>query len=388
MTSVVLLLLPTLSEGPLARVDLSWSRQGTPLEASLVDSAAGRLRGDVRVSETGLRVDAGCARERCTIALDGLAGAVDAALPALGDVLLDDAPRPSMPTRRSLRRSWSRAWRSTGRLLTAGLRSAAEGWLEAGAGPRPRLSPAAIGGAWAALGESLRAGELAAAGAYDEAVVRALAARIEAAPVAAPSPPNAAPTDPTLRPDATAASPTLLIDWPGATRAQLGIAWPTGPDDAVRDSVLAGDFESVLMQRLREREGYTYGVEPTWGDGWAGAVFDVATESVVAAIAAAREELAGVQRVDAATIEAATRRLRGRALALADTLAGRLALARLVPFPEVAPKALASVGRTSVVVVGDASVLAAALGPDTLLMSRCELMYGRGEGLVRPRRWR
>ncbi|MSQ02905.1 MAG: hypothetical protein EXR71_13595 [Myxococcales bacterium] len=371
MTAVTLLLLPTLSEGPLARVELSWSRPDAEQDTTLVAGAAARLRGDARVSETGLRVDAGCARERCTVAVDGLAGAVDAALPALGDALLGDAPRLSPATRRGLRRSWSRAWRSTGRLLTAGLRRAAEGWLAPGAGPRPRLTPVAIAGDWDTLRGSIRHGELAAAGAYDEPAVRALAARIDAQPVPRPSPVGASPP-----PGSFPETPgVVIVDWPGATRAQLGIAWLTNDGDSLRDALLAGDFESRLMQRLRETDALTYGVEPTWGRGWAGAVFDVATESAPAAIAAAREELAHVHEADPAAVEAAARRRGGRALALGDTLAGRLALTRLELGPSPASGSLSPAARHVVVVVGDADVITPALGPGAEVISRRELMY-------------
>ena len=374
MTSVALLLLPTLSEGPLGRVELSWSRQDVALEATLVDAAAASLRRDSRISETGLRIDAGCARQRCTVAVDGLAMAVDAALPALGDVLLGDAPRLSVPARLSVRRSWSRAWRSTGRLLTAGLRRAAEGGLAPGAGTRPRITSAALRSDWAALQGSLPRGELAAAGTYDENAVRALAARLRGDAVIPTPAPSASPTFP------TASSAILLVDWPGASRAQLGIAWPTTPDDALRDALLSGDFESRLMQRLRERDGLTYGVEPTWGDGWAGAVLDVATESVPAAIAAGREELAHLHEADASTIEAAALRRAGRALALSDTLAGRLAFARLGTPPSPTDRRVEPVARHVVVVVGDAAVLSPGLGAGVEVISRERLMYGNGEG--------
>ena len=150
----------------------------------------------------------------------------------------------------------------------------------------------------------------------------------------------------------------------------------------MRERLLAGDFHSVLVQRLRETDTFTYDVTPEFGDGWAGASFDVARESAVPSIVATMEELKNVERIDPGMIVGATLRLQANMAALGDTLVGRLALRFLPSPPPTPPLALSPPQLIGVVLVGDAASLQGplhAVFPDLALsvVSRCKLMYIR-----------
>ncbi|GDX82285.1 hypothetical protein LBMAG42_40960 [Deltaproteobacteria bacterium] len=374
------MLLPTLNEGPLARVELSMRREenaalNEPLIGVLVEGMGARLRADPRVLDGGVRVDAGCSSARCILALDGLASGVDAALPALAEALAGPAVKVRGPTVRALKRQWRGAWRVPPRLLDAGLRG------EPGAaGPKPRFRPRDLRAAWGALVAPGVWSELAAAGAYDEAAVRSAAIGLgwSASVPALPSSPSSGTLEsaPSNLP-----SPALtLVDWPGATRAQIGLAWAHTDADAVRERLLAGDFQSSLVQRLRERDAFTYDVTPEFGPTWAGASFDVATDAAIPALTAALSEVSHLEATDPATIAGATLRQQSALAGLDDTLAGRLALRHLPPAPSEPPLALAPVDLLRVVVIGDAELLEGPLRASfpafpLTKIDRCTLMY-------------
>lgn len=381
MSPFALVLLPTLNEGPLARVELSLQRgesTQSPLVAALVDGLGTRLRADARVLDGGVRVDAGCTSTRCILALDGLAPGVDAALPALAEALAGPEVKLAPATRRALRRQWRVAWRVPARLLDAGLRGDT-----AAAGPKPRFRARDLHAAWRAITAPGAWSELAAAGAYDPAAARAAAQQLGwdgdgAASSEVPSSAELA----SLPSPSPAASPAALtlIHWPDATRAQIGLTWAHTDVDAVRERLLAGDFQSLLVQRLRETDALTYDVTPEFGDTWAGASFDVATANVLPALTAALSELDRVDQADSAFIAGATLRTQAAMAGLDDTLAGRLALRQLPPAPPEPPAHIASVELLRVVVVGDAEALEAPLRasfPSLPLtkIDRCTLMY-------------
>jgi len=366
MPPLPLLWLATEAEGPMARAEWSWATapevEDRRLEATLVERAAATLRADPRVADTGVRVDAGCGRARCTLALDGLAGPLHDALPALEAVVVRPPPALRCSERRAVVRSWARSARSPGRVFEAAVQRVA-GQAGPGAGARPRVRPTRLAAVWAAM--RTRGGRLDIAGALPEGAhlgVEALAARhptgtAGAAPGAGPRP------------------GVLLVDWPGAARAQVALVWATSAADTTRDALAVGDFESVLVQRLREDEALTYDVEPLYGEGWAGAAFDVAPEGVARAIQIATDELAALDRAAPARVAAAHRRLRGRALGLRDTLAGRLALGRLPPVPEAPPAQVAAVREPAVAIVGDPQRIGVSPGD---VVSPEVLMFGDG----------
>lgn len=378
MSPLALVLLPTLSEGPLARVELSFPREDAatrgPLVEGMVEALGARLRRNQRVLDAGIRVDAGCSRSRCVVALDGLASGVDAALPALAEAVAGPPVRIATTTKKVLRRRWRQAWRVPVRLLDAGLNALSTGSVPQGmAGERPQFGAqeqhhAALQvtapGAWV---------ELAAAGAYDEPSMRSFANGLTPAEVrATPLPAVAVVTQPAI----------LVIDWPNAERTQIGVSWGHSEGDDVRERLLAGDFHSLLVQRLREAETFTYDVTPEFGDGWAGASFDVARDAAVPSMVATMEELRNVERLDAHLIAGATLRLQANMAALDDTLVGRLALRWLPEPPKAPPITLAPPRLIGFVLVGDAASLEAPLRaafPELTLsvVSGCRLMYAR-----------
>lgn len=381
MSPFVLVLLPTLNEGPLARVELSMHRDvnpalGEPLVDVLVEGIGARLRADPRVLDGGVRVDAGCSSTRCILALDGLAMGVDASLPALAEALSGSPMKVRRPTRRALKRQWRGAWRVPARLLDAALRAEASA-----AGARPRFRAPDLSAARAAIVAPGVWSEMAAAGAYNEGAVRSAATRLGwtgDAPSPALSPSSGA----VEYPPSYLPSPALiLVNWPGATRAQIGLVWAHTDGDAVRERLLAGDFQSVLVQRLREAEALTYDVSPEFGEAWAGASFDVASDAVAPALDLALTELARVDHADSVSIAGATLRQQSAMAGLDDTLAGRLALRHLPPAPREVPATLAPVHLLRVVVVGDADTLEAPLRASfpalpLTKIDRCTLMYG------------
>ena len=65
MSPLLLVLLPTLAEGPMARAELSFARsEGGPEVDLLVEAAGAQLRARV-AGRLGLRVEAGCGALRC-----------------------------------------------------------------------------------------------------------------------------------------------------------------------------------------------------------------------------------------------------------------------------------------------------------------------------------
>lgn len=368
MPTLPLLWLATEAEGPMARAEWSWATapevEDRRLEATLVERAAAALRADPRVADTGVRVDAGCGRARCTLALDGLAGPVHDALPALEAVVVRTPPALRCRENRAVVRSWARSARSPGRVFEAAVQRVA-GQAGPGVGARPQVRPTRLAAVWAAMGA--RAGRLDVAGALPDA------ARVAAEAMA-----ERHPTGPAGGGAGAGPRPgVLLVDWPGAARAQVAVLWPTAAADATRDALAVGDFESVLVQRLREDEALTYDVEPLYGEGWAGAAFDVAPEGVARALQVATDELAALDKAAPERVAAAHRRLRGRALGLRDTLAGRLALSRLPPVPEAPPAQVAAVREPAVAIVGDRQRIGVSAG---VVVSPEVLMFGDARG--------
>ncbi len=363
MSGFVAELLPISTEGPLVRVELAADRRPDDLafaaESRLVDDLGARLRADPRVAQGGLRVDAGCTYARCTVALDGLATSMPAGLAALDAAMASPLPPLDAAARRVVRREWRHAWRAPTRVFDAALRLAAGETTRAPYAIKPRFSlfvhpprPVDDPLQWTSL---VATGAVDAFGESWTTLVEHTRARLHVSPDVSPAPPLAAvPATPRL----------LLVDNPGETRATIGLVWASGPDDAVRDVLLAGDFQSVLVQRLRERETYAYDVSAEHGSawagrsgGWAGASFQVPLESAGPALAAAKEELARLPTLPAATVAGATRRLQASYGELADTLAGRLALRQLPPPPPAPPPTLAPVGLLAIVVMAPEEAL-------------------------------
>jgi hypothetical protein len=374
LSPLQLLLLPTLAEGPMARAELSFARDeglgGREVEL-LVEAAGARLRAGLP-TDAGLRVDAGCGSLRCRLAVDGLAPAVDAALPALLAESTRPAPAVALAARKASRRSWRGAWRRPSVVLAAAIQRMAEG-RSAPLAERPPLRRAVLAERWASAWRSEP--RLVVAGDYiADAVTSALVGRDTRLP------PDAAPPLSGEPGVAASALPLLLVDWPDASRAQVALVWATTPAEATRDHALAGDFQSSLVQSLREKHTFTYDVSFEPSDTWAAASWDVrpglAWESVAVALAALWEQ--GRAETPSAR-EAAWRRLSlGRAL-LADTLPGRIAASSLGPAPPRPSAAPVPPRLLGVAVVADREALSAewtSLPGESL--DRCTLLYGAG----------
>lgn len=374
MSPLLLVLLPTLAEGPMARAELSFARsEGSPEVDLLVEAAGAQLRARV-AGRLGLRVEAGCGALRCRIALDGLAPAVDAALPQLLAVPASPAPRLTLPERKQARRSWRGAWRRPATVLDAALHRLAEG-TSAPLGLRPDLGRSALATSWAAGWAQAR--RLVVAGDYSaEALTAALAGQeVSRVDTGSTGPPAS-------RGNATRADaeglPLLAVDWPDASRAQVALVWATDPAQAPRDQALAGDFQSHLVQALRETRTFTYDVSFDTFDTWATASWDVRPESAWESLTVALGELWEQGRKDdAGAREAAWRRLLlGRAL-LADTLHGRIAGSSLGPLPPLPAAPFSAPSVIGAVVVADLHALTPewqALPHSEL--DRCTLLYG------------
>jgi len=366
-------LLPISTEGPLVRVELAADRRpdddAFAAESRLVEDLGARLRGDPRIADGGLRVDAGCTYARCTVALDGLATSMPAGLAALDAAMSTPLPPLDATGRRAMRRQWRYAWRAPTRVFDAALRFAAGEMRRPPFAVKPHFSlfvrpprPVDDPLQWTSL---VAAGAVEGLGESWSTLAEHARARLRVEPDA--TPPAAAPAAPRI----------WLVDNPGETRATVGLVWASGPDDAVRDVLLAGDFQSVLVQRLRERETYTYDVSAEHGTGWAGASFQVPLESVRPALVSATEELAGLPSLPSATVAGATRRLQARYGELADTLAGRLALRQLPPPPSAPPERLAPVGLLAIVVMGPIDSIRLLQGGEAVgLTDACTLIYG------------
>lgn len=374
VSPLLLVLLPTLAEGPMARAELSFARSEGGREVDLlVESAGAQLRARLAGS-LGLRVEAGCGALRCRIAVDGLAPAVDAALPQLVAVPESPAPRLTPPERKQARRSWRGAWRRPATVLEAALHRLAEG-ATAPLGQRPHLGRSALAASWDASWAQAR--RLVVAGDYSaEALTAALAGReVGVVDAGSAGPPGSRAN---TRSKGASGLPILAVDWPDASRAQVALVWATDPAQAPRDQALAGDFQSHLVQALRETRTFTYDVSFDTFDTWAAASWDVRPESAWESLTVALGELWEQGRKDETSVrEAAWRRLvLGRAL-LADTLPGRIAASSLGPLPPLPAAPFSAPSVIGAVVVADLHALTPewqAL-PRTEL-DRCTLLYG------------
>lgn len=370
MTPMALVLLPTLTEGPMARAELSFAR--TPGERSreielLVEAAGSGLRGSL-TGTYGLRVEAGCGGYRCRVVIDGLAPAVDAALPLLLGIPAMAAPTLTLRQRREARQAWRWAWRRPSVVLHAAIQH-----LVAASppppSPRPTLHSRALAAGWQrAWTRDVR---LVVAGVIPDtrSIHHEGISAVAPPPITTPAVPTPTPLPGPL---------VLLVDSPGATRAQLALAWQTDAAGVVRDHALAGDFESRLVQSLREVHTFTYDVSFESGDGWAVATWDTRPEVAWSSVAFALAELWEQGRHDDdGARTAAWRRLRlGRAL-LADTLSGLVASASLAEAPPTPNAAFSTPAVLGVAVVADETLLTpewAALAPTRI--DRCTLLYG------------
>ncbi len=335
MTGALLLAWGVAGDGLLGRAEIRLDRAALDGHPSVVEAVleAAAAQAQARSAWTGATVLAACGRRACTVAVEGLQGVLPVVQAEVEAALLA-RPHLSCPTRRALRHRWRARSRAPGVLLDAATLLAVGDPATATytrAAQRPRTGSAALG----AIVDSLRAAH-------------------------PPVPPGE------LGPPIERA----WVDWPGEARARVVVAWAsTGHgDELVRDAWLAGDFESRLVQLLREEAGLTYDVEPDAGPGWAAATFDVAGEDVAEAVVLASRTLG--ERPGPAEIDGAYRRLRARAASAADTLAG--SLAALPGLPPAAPGALPSTSPRAVVVVGDARHADASWR----VLDRCYLLFG------------
>ncbi len=326
MTPELLLAWSVATDGLLSRAELRADARVIDahpmLVETLVEAAAARAASQSRAA--GLHVAGGCGRRDCVVVVEGLATAVPFGQAAVERAL---AERPTIRCRerRAVRRSWKGRPFTPGLVLEAALARAVGDPLAArvdSAGERPRFPPRAL---------TMASTQLRAAFGSD--------------PVA---------TETSMTSPAHPVSTQLWVDWPGAARVQVAVAWASSGagDDLVRDATLAGDFESLLVQALREDLGLTYDVEPDQGEGWAAAVFDVAATDLARALAEAERVLA--QPLDAALLGGAHLRLLARHAAAGDSLAGQLA--ELPSVPSSAPLDLAPASVRAWVAVGDPAV--------------------------------
>ena len=383
VSALALLLLPTLSEGPMARAELSFAREasaeagpgGRELEL-LVEAAGSHLR-QALAATPGLRVEAGCGSVRCRLVVDGLSPGVGAALPNLLRASSDAAPALRPRQARESRRWWRGAWRRPSVVLDAAV-SRIGGNVAPPLSRRPDFHGERLRRAWREAW--LQDPRLVVAGEFDEAAVVALAGSATNSPV--PSPLAARPETgaSAAAPPIAAALPLLVVDSPGSSRAQLALVWQTDPDGAIRDQALAGDFESRLVQSLREHSAYTYDVSLELAGDRAAATWDARPEFAWDSLAAALAELWEQARQDGPTARtAAWRRAQLGRVLLADTLAGRIAVSSLARAPEAPAGPFRTPKVLGAAVVADAEALTgewAALGADRI--DRCGLLYGDG----------
>jgi hypothetical protein len=338
--------------GPLARAELRFAPGSAhpAVVGALVDVLSARIAGDPRVRDEGVHAEAGCGPSRCVVVLEGLVTAIPAAKAAAEAALAGPPPRLGLGRRMALQQQWRTRAQQPGTVLEAALLRALDvpgdrGARLVAAAERPRFDAGHLRAAWSTLAQRV-------------------------APLE-PAPTDGGPISPTPSDGAL-----LLVDWPGAGRAQVALAWASSGSgaDLVRDGLVAGDFESLLVQRLREAEGLSYDVEADAGEGWSAAFFDCSTDVVGRALAAAETEFRRSAEADAARIQGARARLAGRAAAAMDSLAGRLALlAEVGPVPEYLPP----VPITARVVVADAAAVRGQLGGWTIMESdRCEVVFG------------
>jgi hypothetical protein len=381
LTPLAVLLLPTLAEGPMARAELSFARsaRGDDDMALLVEAAGGRLSG--AFGGGGLRVEAGCGDLRCRIVLDGLAARVRAALPALVEVPDRAAPRLSCAQRRAARAAWRGAWRRPDVILAAATRRVALGEAAPRAAP-PRFAPRGLAArwhaAWARDPRLVVAGDVPA----DDPTLAALtvAADVGIDPADAGARAGDGGREIAARPavPGDGGLSVLLVDWPGAARADVALLWSTGPAEALRDRGLAGDFESRLVQSLRETTALTYDVSFNASGSWASASWNVSSERAWESLTLALAETWELGRGANPDVRAAAwRRARLDHAILLDTLPGRIAAATLPPAPPppTAPWAVPTV--IGAVVVGDADTIAPSLaGFPVERIDRCLLLYG------------
>lgn len=323
MTPELLLAWSIATDGLLSRAELRVDAKAIDahplLVENLVESAAARAAGQTRA--TGLQVAGGCGRRDCVVVVEGLASAVPLGQSAV-ELALAESPRIQCRERRALGRAWRGRPYTPGLVLEAALARGVGDPLVPSldrAGERPRFHQRAITQATHQLRTALQ--------------THSVATLVSPTPLARP------PTTETW------------VDWPGAARVQVAVAWASSGqgDDLVRDATLAGDFESLFVQALREDAGLTYDVEPHQGEGWAAAVFDVALADFARALAEANLVLA--QPLDAALLDGAHLRLLARHAAARDSLAGQLA--ELPSVPSSPPLAVARAAVLAWVAVGD-----------------------------------
>ncbi|MBM4392690.1 MAG: hypothetical protein FJ090_16325 [Deltaproteobacteria bacterium] len=345
MTPGLLLAWSIATDGLLARAELRADVRAIEAHPLLVDhlvtSAASHAAG--QSGGTGLHVAGGCGRRDCVVVVEGLAAAVPLGQAAV-EQALTSMPQLGCRERRGMRRAWR------GRPFTPGL------VLEA-ALARAVGDPSAAQVDRASERLDLRAPAIALAS-------RRLREGFGSDPVAPapPPPPRASPTP-----------ARTWVDWPGATRVQVAVAWASSGagEDLVRDATLAGDFESLFVQALREDGGLTYDVEPDQGEGWAAAVFDVAAGDLSAALTSSALVLSVPLDQLPGRLAGAHLRLLARHAAARDSLAGQLA-----PLPEVPPSPPTALARASVlawVAVGDPEMAPGAW----TRVSRCETVGDR-----------
>ncbi len=328
MTPELLLAWTVATDGLLSRAELRADARvidAHPLVVEqLVESAAARAAGHPGARAAGVHVAGGCGRRDCVIVVEGLATAVVIGQAAVEGALAE-AQGLGCPGRRSLRRAWRGRPFTPPVLLEAALARSLGDPLSSrvdASGVRPRVTAGSVRAAWRAIATSFNTIWVA--------------------------------TSEQMSPASTESPARLWVDWPGAARVQVAVAWASSGqgDDLVRDAALSGDFESRLVQALRERDGLTYDVEPDHGEGWAAAVFDVAGSDFKRAAAEAAqvlgEPLAGVW------LAGAHLRLLARHGAARDSLAGMLAPLPLVP--AAPPVALAPASVLAWVAVGDPAV--------------------------------
>lgn len=338
MTTALLLTWRLADDGLLARAEVRFARaalDGHPaaVEAGVEVAAA---TAQARAAWTGAAVVGGCNRRECSVVVEGLSTTIPAVQAEVEAAL--SSPSLDCPGRRQLRRDWRFRALAPGPVLDAATLAA----VGDPAASLHRTGPPRPG----AVARALRA---------FSTLPAASGRGVE--PLGPASPALGVPTSRTW------------VEFPGGDRAQVVVAWDsTGEgDDLVRDAWLAGDFESRMVQVLREQRGLTYDVEPDAGPGWAAATFDVALADVEAAVGAALDVLSASP--EDGEVAGALRRLQARAAALEDTLAGRLTPPPSLPGP--APASLPPAVLRAVVVVGSGE----GQGAGWTVVDRCDLLY-------------
>ena len=303
--------LAELHRGALMRVELRLDRtELSEVHPDLLDAIvaklARRVSGDPAVRAAGLQVEGGCTTERCIVAVEGLESGFNAAKSALTGVAQGDPPRFSLAERIAGQKAWRDRKRSDDAVVEAALtrsfsppRSQARLQLDARS-RSPHFARRWVNPLWqAAQGAS----------------------PISPAPVIKVDPAHFSCHDIGDRRD----------------RAWVAVVWAsTGTgDDLLRDALIAGDFQSLAVQELREgATTYTYDVTSESGAGWAAATFQVDAAIAEEGANKLARLVAAADATDVETLRSAYRRLAARHAGARDTLAGALAdLPALPPAP-------------------------------------------------------